>query len=82
MSALPYEVRHGYCNQNKVAFAEFALALAFLRGLVAGQEQGRDARRLHPELVNVDNIDGADDASRAAQRGLTEDELAAVEEVF
>jgi hypothetical protein len=78
---MSYEVRYGYCNIERSRFASFAESLAFLRGLYIGQSQGRDVWRNHPELVNTDNIDGADDASPAAQHGLTADEWERVQEV-
>lgn len=71
-----YEVQFGYMCRERAAFTSFELALAFYRGYL--QCKGHNGLRGYahvlddgPRLVNVDNIDGAPDASPAAQHGLT-----------
>jgi hypothetical protein len=75
---LCYEVQFGYMCRQSAKFATFAEALAFLRGY----NEARDVQYSNaPRIVNTDNIDGADDASPAAQHGLTADEWERVQEV-
>ncbi len=76
---LSYEVRYGDNLSDRIAFASFELALAFYRGYNIGNNYAGHADD-GPTLVNADNIDGADDSSPAAQRGLTQAEFDAVEE--
>jgi hypothetical protein len=74
VTGLPYEVQFGYCCNEKVAFASFDFALTFLRGYLSClRTNGRadDSSDDGPRIVNVDNIDGADDAGEAARHGLT-----------
>jgi len=75
VTGFPYEVQFGHCCNQKAAFASFELALAFYRGYERAQvaHWNNNSARTDdgPRIVNVDNIDGADDAGEAAQHGLT-----------
>lgn len=83
---LPYQVQYGYALEEHEAFATFDEAMTFYKGYLACQSQftvlykkagGDDG----PSLVNIDNIDGAEDASAAAQHGLTAEQWERVQEV-
>ena len=78
-----YHVEFGYCLQEFEAFATFEEALVFYRGYLTAQMKHCEGPSLDagPKLVNPDNIDGAEDASVAAQHGLTRDEWERVEAV-
>jgi hypothetical protein len=83
---LPYRCEFGYMCQSRVDFAKFDEALAFLRGFMTSRIQSfpsvAHAKYGCPiRLINHTNIDGADDASPAAQHGLTADEWERVQEV-
>jgi hypothetical protein len=77
---LCYEVQFGWSCEEKEAFATFDDALLFYRGYHAANHREDDASE-GCRIVNTDNIDGADDASSAAQHGLTADEWERVQEV-
>ena len=89
MSAFPYELQFGYCCNEKIAFATFAEALAAYRGYLARAKNSRREGSSRencfsddgPRLVNIDNIDGAEDSSAASQHGLTAEEYEQVQEV-
>ena len=66
---MPFEVQWGWCCSRCVSFATFGAALSFYRALSESNAR----------LVNVNNIDGAEDASPAAQHGLTREQWEQVE---
>ena len=83
---LPFQVQYGAYLSDHVDFATFEEALTFYVGYTRCQQQFTltDRRRIGddgPSLVNIDNIDGAEDASAAAQHGLTAEEWERVQEV-
>src|SRR5690349_21041802 len=80
----PYRVEFGYMCKSRVDFATFEEALAFYRGFSEAIDRygNHHAPEDGPRLINHTNIDGADDASSAAQHGLTADEWERVQEVL
>lgn len=81
MSAFPFRVEFGYSLAEGVNFATFELALAFYRGFVMAVDSVAEQPKRHqPRLVNIDNLDGSEDA-RNGGTGLTDEEREAVEEI-
>ena len=75
-----YRVEYGWCCEEGSDFATFEEALTFYKGFLAGFG-GHGIKGESFRLVNPDNIDGAEDASAAAQHGLTRSEWEQVEAV-
>lgn len=82
MSSFPFRVEYGYRCERGFDFATFYLALAFYRALVGSVRLSPELQKKYePRLVNIDNIDGAEDSSAAAQHGLTAEQWEQVEAV-
>jgi hypothetical protein len=77
----PYRVEHGRGLEAFGEFATFAEALAYFQGVHWGYFYSNATGGVEARIVNTDNIDGADDASPAAQHGLTEQEWERVQEI-
>lgn len=79
----PYRVEYGYMCQEHTDFATFELALAFYRGYrTCLKENGEsDYAKIEggPRLIDIDNMDGAEDSSAASQHGLTAEEYEQVQ---
>ena len=69
---MSFEVQWGWCCSQRISFASFDMALSFYRALSRKEPSAR--------LVNVDNIDGAEGASLAAQHGLTREQWEALQD--